>query len=226
MDSTLAYVIFAAIMVAGVIAWLCSLSLTLRLGTVPLHTDGAGHDFEPKSWAGTELGSRTVRGTPAGLSKALARALTQLNVGGFNSLFEIIERTDERLRLRKTGPLACNQPAGLYFSEADVRFEYLGSNTTRIRYELGYDRLAKRIRSISLGIIFLIGLPLMVIVGGLVWHFVLPNEYPGARWQVLQTLQIVHAIWPPFLLVYIYALGRRQSKTYFSNLLSNLELAE
>jgi hypothetical protein len=167
-----------------------------------------------------------VRGTPAGLSKSLARALTQLNVGGFNSLFEVTQRTNEKLTLRKTGPLACNQPAGLYFSEASVKFENLGNNSTRVRYELGYERLAKRMRSISLGIILLVGLPVMLVVGGLIWHFVLPSENPAIRWQVLQTLQIAHALWPPFLLVTIYSIGRRQSKTYFSNLLSNLELAE
>lgn len=81
-------------------------------------------------------------------------------------------------------------------------------------------------RSISLGIIFLVGLPVMLLVGNLVWHFVLPSEYPAIRWQVLQTLQIAHALWPPFLVGAIYSIGRRQSKTYFSNLLSNLELAE
>jgi hypothetical protein len=226
MSSTLAIAIFTAIMGAGVIAWLCSLSLTLRLGTVPLRSDGSENDFEPKSWAGAEIGSRTVRGTPARISKALARALTQLNVGGFNSLFEITQRTDEKLTLRKTGPLVCNQPAGLYFSEASVEFEYLGNNTTRVSYELGYERLAKRMRSISLGIILLVGLPVMLIVGGLIWHIVLPSDNPSVRWQVLQTLQIAHALWPPFLLVTIYSMGRRQSKTYFSNLLSNLELAE
>ena len=226
MDSTLTYVVFAAILGAGVIVWLCSLSLVLRLGTVPLQSDRFGQDFEPKSWAGAEVGSRTVRGTPAHLSKALAHALTQLNVGGFTSLFEITERTDEKLTLRKTGPLVCNQPAGLYFTEATVAFEYLGNNTTRVHYELGYDRLARRMRSIALGIILLVGLPVMLVVGISVWNFVLPSEYPAVRWQVLQTMQIGHALWPPFLVVAIYSMGRRHSKTYISNLLSNLELAE
>jgi hypothetical protein len=148
-----------------------------------------------------------------------------LNAGGFTSLFEISERTDEKLTLRKTGPLVCNQPAGLYFSEATVTFENLGNTTTRVHYELGYERLAKRLRSIALGIILLVGLPVMLLVGITVWHFVLPSEYPAVRWQVLQTMQIGHALWPPFLAVAIYSMGRRQSKTYFSNLLSNLELA-
>jgi hypothetical protein len=226
MDSNEAYAVFVAVMGVGFIAWLCSLSLALRLGTIPLRSEEITSDFEPRSWAGTEAGSRTVQGTPAKLSKSLARALTQINIGGFGALFEITERTDEKISLRKTGPLLCNQPSGLYFSEADVAFEYLGNNTTRVHYKLGYDRLARRMRSIALGIILLIGLPVMLIVGSLIWYKVLPSDDRHLRWQVFQTLQIAHAIWPPFLLVAMYAMGRRQSKTYFSNLLSNLELAE
>jgi hypothetical protein len=226
MNSSEAYAVFVAVMGVGFIAWLCSLSLTLRLGTVPLQSDGTESDFEPRSWAGTEIGARTVKGTPAKLSKVLARALTQLSIGGFGSLFEITERTDDRISLRKTGPLMCNQPSGLYFSEADVAFEYLGNNTTRVHYKLGYDRLAQRMRSIALAIILLIGLPVMLTVGSLIWYQVLPSDDRHMRWQVFQSLQIVHAIWPPFLLIGLYSMGRRQSKTYFSNLLSNLELAE
>ena len=215
MDSTWATVIFWAIMAGGFIVWLCSLSVALRLGTTPIRSSSPTADFEPKSWAGTEFGSRTVQGTPAKLSKALARALTQLNVGGFTSLYEIVDRTDQNLVVRKTGPLVCNQPSGLYFSEAKIAFDYLGNGTTRVSYELGYDRLAKRMRSIALGIIFLIGLPVMLIVGGAVWHFVLSSTNPNTRWQVLQTLQITHALWPPFIFIAVYALGRRSQRRTF-----------
>jgi hypothetical protein len=71
-----------------------------------------------------------------------------------------------------------------------------------------------------------VGLPLMVVVGAVVWYFVLPSPAPAVRWQVLQTLQIAHGLWPPFLFMGLYNMGRRQAKTYFSNLLSTLELAE
>lgn len=226
MDSSQAYAVFVVVMGGGFIAWVCSLSLALRLGTVPLQSDEINADFEARSWAGTEVGSRTVQGTPAKLSKSLARALTQINIGGFGALFEIPERTDEKISLRKTGPLLCNQPSGLYFSVADVAFEYLGNKTTRVHYKLGYDRLARRMRSIALGIILLIGLPVMLVVGSLIWYQVLPSDDRHLQWQVFQSLQIVHAIWPPFLLIGLYSMGRRQSKTYFSNLLSDLELAE
>lgn len=226
MDEGIAKLIFAVIMASGFIAWLCSLALALRIGVPSAESDGRRLDARPRRWYGTESSSRTVRGTPEKLSKALARTLTQLNVGAFGSLFEITERTDAHIELVKTGPLVCNQPAGLYFSEAAITFEPLGNNSVKVTYVLGYDRLAHRVRAIALAIIFCIGLPVMLIVGGVIWRFVLPSENPAIRWQVLQSLQIAHALWPPFLLLWLYSLGRRQSKTYFSNLLSTLELAD
>ena len=167
-----------------------------------------------------------MRGEPETLSAALARTLVQLNIGRFGSLFEIVERSPERIVLQKTGPLICNQPAGMLFSEAEITFESLGHDTTRVSYLLGFDRLARRVKTIALSIILGIGLPVLVIVGGLIWYLVLPSQNPAVQWQVMQTLQVSHALWPPFLIMWIYRSGRRQSKTYFSNLLSTLELAE
>jgi hypothetical protein len=69
-------------------------------------------------------------------------------------------------------------------------------------------------------------LPVLLIVGGVIWFLVIPSAAPAVRWQVLQTFQIIHALWPPFMFLGMYNTGRRQSKTYFSNLLSTLELAE
>jgi hypothetical protein len=114
----------------------------------------------------------------------------------------------------------------LYFSEAEITFENLGNETTRVSYLLGHDRLARLVKTVALSIILGIGLPVLLIVGFLIWYFVLPSEAPAVQWQVLQTLQISHALWPPFLFLWLYSAGRRQSKIYFSNLLSTLELAE
>jgi hypothetical protein len=226
MNAELATLIFIGIMVGGFLVWLWSLQMALAIGRSAGKPDWRMlAEAEPKQ-VNTESGARTVRGTPERLSAALARSLVQLNVGTFGSLFEVVERTPERILLKKTGPLMCNQPAGLYFSEAEVTFEDLGNDTTRVSYTLGYDRLARRIKLVALCIILGIGLPVMVIVGALVWWFVLRSQNPAVQWQVLQSLQIAHALWPPFLFIWLYRAGRRQSKTYFSNLLSTLELAE
>jgi hypothetical protein len=213
-------------MTVGFSVWLLSLAMTLRIGRATAEQDWRTFDDISEPGSAVETGARTVRGEPRAISKALARSLTQLNIGGFNSLFEIVERSDRRILVKKTGPLICNQPAGMYFSEAEIGFEDMRNDTVRVSYCLRYDRLAKRLKSIALIIILLVALPMMVIVGGIIWYVVIPSPNPGVRWQVFQTFQIVHALWPPYLLIWLYSAGRRQSKTYMSNLLSTLELAE
>lgn len=226
MDEEIAKLIFVAIMTAGFFVWLLSLAMTLRVGRATAEQDWRALDNIAEPGGAVETGARTVSGEPGALSKALARSLTQLNIGGFNSLFEIVERSDRRVLVKKTGPLICNQPVGMYFSEAEIGFEDQRNGTVRVSYQLRYDRLAKRLKSIALIIIFLAGLPAMLIVGGIIWYVVIPSPNPAVRWQVFQTFQIVHALWPPYLLFWLYSAGRRQSKTYMSNLLSTLELAE
>jgi hypothetical protein len=226
MNAEVARLIFIGIMVCGVLVWLWSLQMALAIGRNRENLDWRMLDEQRPAQANTERGAKTVRGSPETLSAALARSLVQLNIGTFGALFEVVERTPERILLKKTGPLMCNQPAGLYFSEAEITFEDLGNGTTRVSYTLGYDRLARRVKLVALGIILGIGLPTLLIVGGLIWYFVLPSQNPAVQWQVVQTLQIAHALWPPFLFIWLYRAGRRQSKTCFSNLLSTLELAE
>ncbi len=213
-------------MTGGFLVWLWSLQKALAIGRRMTPRDWRLLPEQQPALADTESGARTVRGEPEMLSQTLARSLTQLNIGGFMPLFEITERTSDRIALKKTGPLVCNQPSGMYFSEAEITLEYLGNDTTRVAYVLGFDRLVRRVKTIALSIMLGIGLPVLLIVGAVIWFVVIPSPDPAARWQVFQTLQIVHALWPPFLFLWLYSSGRRQSKTYFSNLLSTLELAK
>jgi hypothetical protein len=226
MTEETAKLIFAAIMTIGYLFWLWSLQKTLADGRQTEATDWRMLHDEVAAAADIETGARVVRGEPEALSQALARSMLHLQAGGFAPLFEITERTSNRIAIKKTGPLMCNQPAGMYFSEAQLDLQRVGENATRVSYTIGFDRLARRVKNISLAIIFGAGLPLMLIVGGVVWYTVIPNANPAIRWQVLQTLQIVHGLWPPFLILGLYYTGRRQAKTYFSNMLSTLELAE
>jgi hypothetical protein len=224
MDENVAKLIFAAIMTIGFLVWLWSLQKALGLGRSRAKTDWRMIPEESPTAADVETGSRTVRGEPEQLSQSLARMLMEHGNNPAGPAFEITERTSRRIEL-KTGPKAC-QTAGANFSGAVIDLERAGGNTTRISFSLTYDRLLRRTRRIALAIIFGIGLPLMVILGGVIWFVVIPSAAPAVRWQVLQTLQIAHGLWPPFLVMGVYNSGRRQSKMYFSNLLSTLEVAE
>lgn len=226
MDQATATAVFAAIMGLGFIVWIFSLIKALKMGRESPAMDEwqAGSPMPGKSL--TASGERTIHGDPEKLSKSLVRSLLQVNIGMFGSLFEVVERTAQRVALKKTGPVVCNQPAGLYFSEAEFHFNPIGGDAVRVSYQLGYERLARRMRGIALGIILGVGLPVMLIVGLIVWLLVIPAEEPAVRWQVFQAFQIGHVLWPPFLMIWIYSAGRRHSKTFVSNLLTTLELSD
>jgi hypothetical protein len=224
MSEEVAKLIFAAIMGIGAGLWFLSLVKTLRIG----RESNEQEDWPEKEplEPGIQSGERTIHGDPEKLSKALVRSLLQVNIGMFGSLYEVTERTAKRVVLRKTGPLMCNQPAGLFFSEAAFHFDPLGGDAVRVSYELGFARLVRLTRRIGLAIIFGIGLPIMLLVGGLIWFLVIPSQEPGVRWQVFQSLHIIHGLWPPLMFSWMYSMGRRHSKTFVSNLLTTLELAD
>jgi len=46
-----------------------------------------------------------------------------------------------------------------------------------------------------------------IVIGGVtaaLWHFVAPSDKVALRWQAVQIVQIVHVLWPPFLLYFIW----------------------
>lgn len=58
---------------------------------------------------------------------------------------------------------------------------------------------------LGLGAFVLILMP--IVIGGVVaalWHLVAPSEKLPVRWQAVQIVQIVHVLWPPFLIYFIW----------------------
>lgn len=235
MDAFHAETVYCLLMGIAVGTWFWSLRQALHMGKqMPeVMADVSEDPFatfddlpqQPED-SGSLTGEKTVRGTPEAVSQKLAEALLSTGAPGmFSTLFEIVDRTQERIRIRKTGPLICNQTSGMYFSDAEFHLTPAGEDRVVVSYELGFDRLVRRIRIVSLSLILGLGLPAILITGGIIWYFVVNNQNPSVRWQVFQLLQLVHVIWPPFLVLYFYRAGRRHGRTFVSNVLSILELA-
>jgi len=223
MDSDTANTVFFSIMAVGAVVWLWSLMKAARLGRAAGDQDRM--TLESEQEYAFETGKVTIRGEPADLSKALAGAIQQLGLSMFGSLFKVTERSAERIVIEKTRPLICNQPMGLYFSEAEFSLASGSQGTTVVSYQLGYVRLLQLLRKVALGVILGVGLPGMLVVGFVVWHFVVQSDEPSVRWQVFQTLQIVHVLWPPFMIMGFYTRGRRQSKVFVENLIGSVEVS-
>jgi hypothetical protein len=211
MDSATAELLFGLIFAGMSAVWLISLVRLIKLGRPEQVYRRDRFDHEPDSEDEPDSRNQTILKTSV--------------PGMFTSLFEVTERTSERVSVRKTGPLICNQPSGMYFSDADFHITPDGPGHVRVIYELKFGRLLKRIRGIGLFLVLGVGLPALLIVGSVVWFIVVNHADPSVRWQVMQTLQIAHALWPPFLLLYIYRSGRRHGRTFVSNILSSLEIA-
>ena len=229
MDAQLAQAVYTGIMAIAIGVWAYSFRLVVRLGqedSVVTDPWAPGAAFEDESGeVHSVVGAQTLRGDPESLSKALGQTLLSTGIPGmFSTLFEITERTPDRIAIRKTGPLICNQPTGLSFSEAEFDFRRAGGDTVEVTYRLGFDRLLRGIRRTALGIILGLGLPVLLIVGMVIWVFVVSSNNPTVRWQVFQTLQVAHVLWPPFLVMWIYRSGRNHARTYISNMLRSLEL--
>ena len=240
MDQQAAEIIFCVIMTVGACVWFLSLQKALKLGVrqVPPGSDpfapfnsmpSESDSFRSANGFPTDdnnsdrqTGEKTVRGEPEAVCEALAKALLNSAVPGmFSSLYRV-ERFPGRLEVRKTGPLVCNQPSGMYFSEADFEFERAGEGMVRVTYCLGFERLARGLRRIALGLILFVGLPVLLLVGTIIWLLVVQHANPAVRWQVLQTLQIAHVLWPPFLMMYFYKAGRKHARTHIVNILASL----
>lgn len=232
MDASTAQLTFASIMVVAVIVWLFSLRKALHLQP---HQERQEPDpFAPFTAEPTESavadaqivsGERTVFGSADDVSRTLAQSLVKTGYPGlFSSLFTIERQSDQQLVIRKTGPLVCNQPTGMYFSEAQFDFVPQGEGRTLVTYRIGFDRLRTKLRRTALILILGLGLPVMIAVGTVIWLLVVPHPNPFVRWQVLQTLQVIHVLWPPFLVMYFYSAGRRHARTWVSNLLGTLDV--
>jgi hypothetical protein len=227
MSEDVAKLIFLVIMAVAVTVWAISLSRALRLGRPGKRPDAYSVDELAESpQFECQTGTVMLRGNRDALSKALLRSLAQLQFGLFASVFKIQHYDDGRIVLKKVGPLLCNLPPGLYFTEGEISFRDAAPGTIEVAYRLGYGRLIRKLRQIALGIILGIGLPVMLLVGSAIWLFVIPSPDPGTRWQVLQTLQVAHALWPPFMILWFYSLGRRQSKILIENVIASTEILQ
>lgn len=224
MNSDTATWVFTSILTVGAIVWIWSLAKALRLGLASSEADrwppGEASVFD------TEKGELTIRGEPESLSKDLIHSLQQSAPPIMGVIFKVTNRTSQRLILEKTGALMCNQPAGLYFSEAAFGFTPAGDGTVRVSYCLGYERLVRLLRRVALCVILGAGLPTILIVGMVVWYFVVQSNDPIVRWQVFQVLQIAHALWPPFLIMGFYRIGRYQSKNFIESLIASIEVLD
>jgi len=197
MTAELAQAIFFIIWGAGLVVWV----LGLRRSVAFLRREDEFGDVWGSPAAGREhVDPGKVTGERE--AEASAQALREELVGrlstALGSTFVVRERSDG-LELTNTLPPAFSRLGWSNVSRATLHVRGVGLARSEVAYELDLRPLRRRLGGIALVVVLAAGLPTLVLVGGLIWRLVIRSEHPAVRWQVFQTFQVAHALWPPFL---------------------------
>ncbi len=227
MNIETARILLDAIAAVGATVWLCGLVFLIATSRM----DRAAHDEDTGSVrfaAEDRLHSPSsgIRGTAElsspieGLSERLASALAKGPSTGF--LVKILDQTDDRITFDLLGFGAGGMPVVPWHRprRGEIRLAPLGVNRTRVDYVV--EESGGR-WMLWLGAAFQMA-GLMALVAGY-WAcrtYLLPNPNPSYRVQVVQMVQTVHFLWPPFLFGALYRVRRRSLRTGFDTLVHNL----
>jgi hypothetical protein len=188
----------------------------------------AVHALGWRSWlatfgrVGASSGSVDLPGTPQEVSERIAKAL----VAGTATVTTRILEADShvvRARLRpvvsgsRRGRSSIGESGGAHLvCHIDQRMD-----GCRVDYSLDAAELGANLRSITA---LVLGLGSCAIVAAAVLFplVVIPSENPAIRGQTAQVLQLVHFLWPPFLLSFQARRARTAATEHAMDLMSNL----
>lgn len=214
MDSGIANLILNGIAIAAIVVWVFGLRfLTLAVREEKRgETDGPiPNEPAPKNIV---YGSAELEGAAAELSRRAAAILAEKGV-------RITERTDERIVFGSTAGNTAGQPLGWFAFRGQIRFTPQTAATTRADYALTVPTLWFLP---PLGYAFQ-ALGLAAIIAGylLIRLYVVDSNDPAVRWQTIQMVQVVHFLWPPFLIGVLYRKPRQTIQSSFETFIHNLQ---
>jgi hypothetical protein len=170
---------------------------------------------------GASAGSVDLPGTPEEVSKRITKSL----VAGSASVTARILEADHRLVRAKIRPVMSNrrgrssvssEGGGVLVCHIDARIE-----GCRVDYSLDTSDLGRNYRTITAGLLAL-GAAAIVIAAVVFPTIVIPSDNPAIRGQAVQVVQLVHFLWPPFLLTYQARRARGLAREFAMDLMANL----
>jgi hypothetical protein len=220
MEEETAKMVVVAITAVGAVAWLAALTVMLRATRERQARAGESaehYELEGPPPPGTIVGSAEVEGQPDVLSTKLAERLARDGLGFFGPV-KIVACSPKEVSFEAAGTnLGAAGYAGSGFRRGRVRFAGSG---TRTRVDYAVETSSRGIL-LALGWVAL-GLGLMALIAApwLEFTYVLPN--PNLRAQAIQTVQMVHFIWPPFLFAFLSGQPGRIVRAQMEALVNNL----
>ena len=195
MSTDTAEIVFWTIAATLGLVWLIAVRFALsRLSRLRQGSLGERYAGDSRSEA-VFVGETVLPGDREGLAATIAERLAAVSLPAGASPVMITERTAEKVAFER-------MPGGRGLRVLDsgvITLERTGGGT-RVRYALSLGRFARIMRTVTYlvcfayGGLFVIGAP--VVIGA----FVIRHEDPQVRWQVIQTVQMIHGVWPPFLI--------------------------
>jgi hypothetical protein len=211
-----------ALTTVGVVAWLTGLTVMLRTTRErQARAQEAAERFaiEGEPAAGTIVGEAEVKGQPEELSEKLAGLLARDGLGPLGPV-KIIACDRHEVAFEAAGPASGSPGYPLAgFRRGRIRLAPLGSRT-RVEYAVE----TSSGRALLAAGWFFLALGLLALVIG-VWvecTYVLPSPNPNIRAQAIQMVQVVHFLWPPFLLAHLSKQPARLTRTRIEALVHNL----
>jgi hypothetical protein len=223
MTQETAQLVLYAIAVVAAVAWIAGLLFLVRSARIGKAAEPATGRFPDEAPPDNLIvGHAEVEGLADRLSARAASVLA-----GESARFgylKILERTDECLRFEATAGASPTTPAGQCLRRGQLRFTPLGIDRTRIDYGVEISTG----RGLLWGGAAFVALGLVALLVGCwaIQAWIVPNPHPGIRGQTFQMLQVVHFLWPPFLLGGIYRMQRRAVRDAFDALVHNLPYHE
>jgi hypothetical protein len=220
-DEETAKTIVIGITALGAIGWLAGLAVMLRC-TRERHARAgeAAELFEvdgdiPEN---TIVGWADIAGQPEALATKLAERLAHNGLGPFGPV-KIVACERHEIAFEAAGPnLGGAAYGGSGFRRGRVRFTVSGTRT-RVDYVVEISSRGRIL--LGLGWVALaLGLMALVAAPWLEFAYVLPNA--NLRVQAIQTMQMVHFLWPPFLFAFLSRQPDRVLRAQMDALVNNI----
>ena len=210
-----ARLILVTISTCGAAAWLAAVWAYGRLAAL---RPGESEEIDPgglrrrvTSW------SRLVTGAPEDVAEGLLRVLTAANSGSSSAPGTVSRGEDGAIVLQ--GPSRLRFPLVPAFSRCEVRVAAAGAGS-EVFFRADYSAIRRKARALAL-VLLALGLLVMAGLVAFLWLKVLPSENPNVRPQVWQAVQMVHFLWPPWLVYALHRYARRGTEAYLDAAASN-----
>lgn len=222
MDSETARNVLFAIAAIGFVAWLAALQFVaacVRSENDATHKAMEEFGLDKPPSGRLLVGRAQVEGQPAALSARAAAALANPWKSQLGPL-KIVSKSDDRIVFEGAGQDALGQAGWRIVGYGEMQFSSVGPDQTAVAYAV---ELRGGQRMLLLAKLFVVlGLATLLALGAFLLLFVVPHPNRAVRAQVIQMVQAVHFLWPPFLFAGLYRSARRTVRTAFEVLVHNL----